>query len=29
MLLNFCTQIEGIGFSTSLDRWLWNLVCIV
>jgi hypothetical protein len=29
MLLNFCTQIEGKGVSTSLGRWIWNLVCIV
>jgi hypothetical protein len=29
MLLHFCTQIEGTGVSTSLGRWLWNLVCSV
>jgi hypothetical protein len=29
MLLHFCAQIEGTGVSTSLGRWLWNLVCFV
>jgi hypothetical protein len=29
MLLHFCIQVEGTGISTSLGRWLWNLVCSV